>query len=108
MITCIHIFLACVLNTGSISGQDTFSHVGMEQAPHFSNEWLVRISGGPIVARSLADQLGYDNFGEVSSSTTHKSSSSSSSSISIYSGTYTATSRSIRSFDVVVVFDSTG
>jgi hypothetical protein len=41
-------------------------HHGHETAQHYSNEWLVRLEGGPHVAQLLATQLGYEFLGSVS------------------------------------------
>lgn len=41
-------------------------HHGLETAQHFNNEWLVRLEGGPEVAESLAQELGYEFLGSVS------------------------------------------
>jgi hypothetical protein len=46
-------------------------HQGHEDAQHYSNEWLVRLEGGPDVAESLALQLGYEFLGQVSSALSH-------------------------------------
>ncbi|KAK7866825.1 hypothetical protein R5R35_005255 [Gryllus longicercus] len=40
-------------------------HRGQETAQRFSNEWVVRLEGGPRAARALADELGYDFHGHV-------------------------------------------
>jgi hypothetical protein len=41
-------------------------HYGHESAQDYSNEWVVRLEGGPDVAELLAVQLGYDFIGPVS------------------------------------------
>lgn len=41
-------------------------HHGHETTPHYSNEWLVRLEGGPDVAELLALELGYEFLGSVS------------------------------------------
>ena len=35
-------------------------------AAHFTNEWAVRVEGGPRVASLIADQMGYSFKGPVS------------------------------------------
>ncbi|XP_021936624.1 neuroendocrine convertase 1-like isoform X2 [Zootermopsis nevadensis] len=40
-------------------------HHGHETTPHYSNEWLVRLEGGPDVAELLALELGYVFLGSV-------------------------------------------
>ncbi|XP_023717967.1 neuroendocrine convertase 1 isoform X2 [Cryptotermes secundus] len=40
-------------------------HHGHETTQHYSNEWMVRLEGGPDVAQLLAVQLGYDFLGSV-------------------------------------------
>jgi len=46
-------------------------HHGHETAQHYSNEWIVRLEGGPEVAESLALQLGYEFLGTVSCALSH-------------------------------------
>jgi hypothetical protein len=41
-------------------------HHGHETTPHYSNEWLVRLEGGPTIAELLAVELGYEFLGSVS------------------------------------------
>lgn len=42
------------------------SHVGHDNAIHFTNEWLVHIDGGDEEAAKIAAEAGYENFGQVS------------------------------------------
>lgn len=42
------------------------AHQGLQNAQHFSNEWVVRIVGGPYIAELLAEELGYTLIGHVS------------------------------------------
>jgi hypothetical protein len=46
-------------------------HHGHETAQDYSNEWIVRLEGGPEVAESLALQLGYEFLGSVSCVLSH-------------------------------------
>jgi hypothetical protein len=46
-------------------------HHGHETAQHYSNEWIVRLEGGPEVAESLALQMGYEFLGTVSWALSH-------------------------------------
>ncbi len=42
-------------------------HDGRDMASRYSNEWVVSLEGSEMgEADSLAQQLGYENFGEVS------------------------------------------
>jgi hypothetical protein len=43
-------------------------HHGHETTQHYSNEWVVRLEGGPDIAQLLAEQLGYEFLGSVSHS----------------------------------------
>lgn len=38
------------------------------QSDVFVNEWAVRIPGGPLIADAVAEDLGYDNTGQVEKS----------------------------------------
>lgn len=40
-------------------------HQGQEYVKYYSNEWVVRLEGGPEVAELLAAQLGYKLLGQV-------------------------------------------
>ncbi|KAJ9600057.1 hypothetical protein L9F63_009648, partial [Diploptera punctata] len=48
-----------------IFGTSTASeyHCGHENTENYSNEWLVRLEGGPEIAELLAIQLGYKYVG---------------------------------------------
>jgi hypothetical protein len=46
-------------------------HHGHETAQQYSNEWVVRLEGGPEVAEILALQLGYEFLGSVSYALSH-------------------------------------
>lgn len=48
-----------------VSGEYFPHHSGSENGDQFSNEWLVRIEGGPQVAELIALQMGYGFEGEV-------------------------------------------
>ncbi|XP_047121260.1 neuroendocrine convertase 1-like [Schistocerca piceifrons] len=41
------------------------AHDGVQNALHFSNEWVVRLEGGPRAAGALAQELGYVFLGAV-------------------------------------------
>jgi hypothetical protein len=61
-------FVLVLLLAGSCAFE---SHHGHETAQHYSNEWMVRLEGGPEVAESLALQLGYEFLGSVSCALSH-------------------------------------
>lgn len=50
---------------------DEHGHTGHEEdlsgALRFTNEWVVKISGGPSAAAALAEEMGYEIIGEVNS-----------------------------------------
>ncbi|KAK3925028.1 Neuroendocrine convertase 1, partial [Frankliniella fusca] len=41
------------------------AHRGQETATHFTNEWVVRVEGGPRVARLVAARMGYSFKGPI-------------------------------------------
>lgn len=51
---------------------DDHGHTGHEEDFHetspsrFTNEWVVKITGGPVAAASIADKMGFEIVGEVS------------------------------------------
>lgn len=40
-------------------------HQGQEYVKHYSNEWVVRLEGGPEIAELIAAQMGYKLLGQV-------------------------------------------
>jgi len=58
------LFYAVLLLLGACCAFEV--HHGHETAQQYSNEWIVRLEGGPEVAESLALQLGYEFLGSVS------------------------------------------
>jgi len=63
------LFCAVLFMLGGCCAFDV--HHGHETAQHYSNEWIVRLEGGPEVAESLALQLGYEFLGTVSCALSH-------------------------------------
>ncbi|KAJ1521904.1 hypothetical protein ONE63_002240 [Megalurothrips usitatus] len=48
-----------------LTGRVLDAHRGQEAATHFTNEWAVRVQGGPRAARRVADQMGYAFKGPI-------------------------------------------
>lgn len=59
------LILQLIVTLSKVGYAQSSRHVGHETADEFSNEWVVKIEGGPRVAQSLADELGYEFLGEV-------------------------------------------
>ncbi|XP_052123023.1 neuroendocrine convertase 1-like [Frankliniella occidentalis] len=48
-----------------LTGRVLEAHRGQEAATHFTNEWAVRVEGGPRVARLVAARMGYSFKGPI-------------------------------------------
>lgn len=53
----------------ALLGLGLWAHEGSAQEDDFTNQWAVHIEGGPEVARTVAEDLGYGYGGQVGSRT---------------------------------------